>query len=42
MNDPLRHNVACPPVPIKFPSDIPRFEGKVREDPGAQISTFHL
>ena len=26
----------------KLPSDIPKFEGKVGEDPGAHITTFHL
>ena len=31
-----------PPVPTKLPSDIPKFEGKFGEDPGAHITTFHL
>ena len=30
------------PVLIKFPSNIPKFEGKASEDPGAHITTFHL
>ena len=42
MNDPVRHDPSWPPVPTKFPSDIPKFEGKVGEDPGAHATTFHL
>ena len=42
MNELMRHNVAWPPVPIKLPSDIPKFKGKVGEDPSAHINTFHL
>ena len=42
MNDPVRHDPLWPPVPIKLPSDIPKFEGKVGEDPGAHATTFHL
>ena len=42
MNEPVRHNVPWPPIPIKLPSDIPKFEGKSREDPGTHITTFHL
>jgi hypothetical protein len=26
----------------KFPSDIPKFEGKPNEDPGDHVATFHL
>ena len=40
MNDPVRHDATWPPVPTKLPSDIPKFEGKVGEDPGAHITTF--
>ena len=42
MNDPVRHDPSWPPVPTKLPSDIPKFEGKVGEDPGAHATTFHL
>ena len=42
MNDSVRHDPLWPPVPTKFPSDIPKFEGKVGEDPGAHATTFHL
>ena len=34
MNDPVKHDPLWPPVPTKLPSDIPKFEGKVGEDPG--------
>lgn len=42
INDPIRHLSAWPPIPKKIPSDIPKFEGKVNEDPNTQIMTFHL
>jgi hypothetical protein len=29
-------------MPTKFPSDIPKFEGKPGEDPGDHVTTFHL
>ena len=41
MNDPVRHDPLWPPVPTKLPSDIPKFEGKVGEDPGAHATTFN-
>ena len=31
-----------PHVPTNLPSDIPKFKGKVGEDLGAHITTFHL
>ena len=42
INDPIRHSSAWPPIPIKLPSDIPKFEGKVNKDPNTHIMTFHL
>ena len=42
MNDPIKHNSSLPPVPTKMPSNIPKFEGKVGDDPGAHATTFHL
>ena len=42
VNDPMRHEPSWPLVPTKFPSDIPKFEGKGGEDPGAHATTFHL
>ena len=40
MNGPVRHDPSWPPVPTKFPSDIPKIEGKVGEDPEAHATTF--
>ena len=42
MNDLVKHIATWPPVPTKLHSDIPKFEGKIGEDPGAHITTFHL
>ena len=42
MNDPMQHSVAWPPIPLKLPSDIPKFEGKEGEDPSAHLTAFHL
>ena len=41
-NDPIRNYFAWPLVPIKIPTDIPKFDGKTREDPTNHISTYHL
>ena len=38
----VRHSATWPPVPIKLPSEIPKFEGKAGEDLGSHITTFHL
>lgn len=38
----IRHSLAWPPIPTKLPSDIPKFKGKVNEDPNTHIMTFHL
>jgi hypothetical protein len=29
-------------MPMKFPSDIPKFEAKPNKDPGDHVTTFHL
>lgn len=42
INDPIRHSSSWPSIPTKLPSDIPKFEGKVNEDPNTHIMTFHL
>ena len=42
MNDPVSNTLAWLTVPNKLPSDIPKFEGKVGEDPGEHVTTFHL
>ena len=36
------HDPTCPPIPTKLPLDILKFEGKNGEDPGDNITTFHL
>ena len=41
-NDPIQHHFAWPPVPVKIPTDIPKFDGKVEEDPANHITTYHL
>jgi hypothetical protein len=42
LNDPICHDPRWPPMPTKFPSDIPKFEAKPNEDPGDHVTTFHL
>ena len=42
MNDPIRHHFAWPPVSVKIPIDIPKFDGKTWEDPSNHITTYHL
>jgi hypothetical protein len=41
-NDPILYNLAWPTIPTKLPSDIPKFEGKLGDDPTNHIMTFHL
>jgi hypothetical protein len=42
LNDLICHDPRWPPMLTKFPSDIPKFEGKPGEDPGDHVTTFHL
>jgi hypothetical protein len=42
LNDPIRHSPQWPVIPAKLPSDIPKFDGKVGEDPNNHVMTFHL
>ena len=42
LNDPIRHSPQWPTIPAKLPSDIPKFDGKVGEDPNNHVMTFHL
>jgi hypothetical protein len=42
LNDPIRHSPQWPAIPAKLPSDIPKFDGKVGEDPNNHVMTFHL
>jgi hypothetical protein len=41
-NDPILHAPTWPAMPTKLPSDIPKFEGKVGNDPANHVMTFHL
>jgi hypothetical protein len=42
MNGPITHHPDWPPIPTNSPSDIPKFEGKSKEDPLNHEITFHL
>jgi hypothetical protein len=42
MNDLVRNDPTCPPIPTKLLSDIPKFEGNIGEDPRDHITTFYL
>lgn len=41
-NDLVAHLPQWPPIPMKLPSYIPKFEGNPGEDPSSHIMTFHL
>ena len=41
-NDLVSYDPAWPAVPMKLPSDIPKFEGKLGEDPSEHVTTFHV
>ena len=41
-NDPIYHNLLWRPISHRKLRDIPKFEGKQREDPGTHITTYHL
>jgi hypothetical protein len=42
LNDLIRHSPQWPAILSKLPSDIPKFDGKVGEDPKNHVMTFHL
>jgi hypothetical protein len=42
LNDLIFHDPRWPPMPTKFPSNIPKFEGNLGEDPGNNVTNFHL
>ena len=42
MTNPVQNDLTWPPIAIKLPSYIPKFEGKTREDHGDNVTTFHL
>ena len=41
-NDPVAHDPTWLVIPSNILSDIPKFKGKVSEDPGEHVMTFHL
>jgi hypothetical protein len=41
-NDPILHDPTWSNMPTKLPLDIPKFEGKVGEDPTNYVMSFHL
>ena len=41
-NDPIQNHFTWPLVPMKIPTDIPKFDGKTGEDPTNHITTYHL
>ena len=42
LNDPIHHSPQWPVIPTKLPSDIPKFNGKVGEDPNNHVMNFDL
>jgi hypothetical protein len=42
LNDPIRHSPQWPVIPAKIPSNIPKFDEKVGEDPNNHVMNFHL
>jgi hypothetical protein len=42
LNDLIRHSPQWFTIPAKLPSDIPKFYGKLGEDPNNHVMTFHL
>ena len=42
INDPIQHNPSWPAIPVKFPSDILKFDGKQGDDPKNHVMTLHL
>ena len=42
MNDPVSYDPAWLAIPTKLPSNIPKFNGKLGEDPSEHVTTFHL
>ena len=42
INDPVSHDLTWLIVPTKIPSYIPKFKGKNGEDPGENVTNFHL
>lgn len=41
-NDPIAYTPCWPTIPHKLPSDIPKFNGNLGEDPSNHVMTFNL
>jgi hypothetical protein len=41
-NDPILHAPFWPPILAKLPSNIPKFDGRPREDPNNHVMRFHI
>lgn len=42
ISDPLLHDPTWPTMPTKLPSDIPKFECNLGEDPTNHVRSFHM
>ena len=42
INDPIQHNASWPPIPVKLPLNILKFDGKQGDDPKNHVMTFHI
>jgi len=42
INNPFFHDYNWPPMPTKLPTDIPKFEGNLGEDPTNHILSLHM
>jgi len=42
INDPIAHDPTWLAMPAKLPLDIPKFEGKLGEDPSNHVMNYHL
>jgi hypothetical protein len=42
LNDLIRHSPQWSAIPTKLPSDIPKFNGKLGEDPNNHVMNFHI
>jgi hypothetical protein len=42
LNDLIHHSPQWPMIPAKLPSEIPKFDGKPRQDSNNHVMNFHL
>lgn len=41
-NDPVQHHFSWPSIPMKIPTNISKFDGKIGEDPSNHAMTYHI